>query len=84
MTQQSHASQFRLMADRVEHNQGSGFGGAAVIVPPAQGGEPVELLILDPKADPAQFWGAIYTRAQLEVNALQDRRQMQQGFGSLR
>jgi len=77
----SKAAQFRTMADRIDHNQGSTFGGAAVIMPPDNGGDPVELLIIDAKADPAQFWGTILTRAQMEVQKLQDKSQIQQAFG---
>lgn len=69
------------MADRIDHNKDSTFGGAAVIVPPQNGGEAVVVLVLDEKGDPAQFWGTILTRSQLEIEKLKDRARMQQGFG---
>lgn len=93
----NNSEYFRKMAERIDHNapttpvtivppaQGvpvsSTFGGAAVIVPPAQGGEAVELLVLDAKGDPAQFWGTILTRVQMEVRQLEDKQRIMQGFG---
>jgi len=77
----SNSAPFTQMATRIDHNTDSNFGGAAVIVPPAQGGEKIELLMLDAKGDPAQFWGTILTRAQLELKAIDDKRAIQQGFG---
>lgn len=78
------SDRFRQMADRIDHNKDSTFGGAAVIVPPQNGGEPVVVLVLDEKGDPAQFWGTILTRAQLEVSRLTERQRVQgmQGFAS--
>lgn len=78
----ANSEQFRKMAERIDHNAEATFGGAAVIVPPAQGGETVELLILDAKGDPAQFWGTILTRAQMEIQGLQDKQQIIRGFGA--
>ena len=75
---------YRLMAERLDHNIGAPFGGSCVIIPPAGGGDPIELLMLDSKGDPAQFWGTILTRAQLELKAIDDKRAIQQGFGGIR
>ena len=49
------ASRFARMAQRLEHNLDSTFGGAFVIVPPEGAGEPMEALILDTTGNPAQF-----------------------------
>lgn len=76
------SSCFRKMAERIDHNADSRFGGAAVIVPPQQGGDVIELLILDEKGDPAQFWGTILTRAQLEVGRIEGQKQLQHAFQS--
>ena len=53
------ADRFRQMADRIEKNSDEPFGGCVMIFPPGENPEPVELLWLDVKTDPAQFWGAI-------------------------
>lgn len=50
------AGRFADMAERVSHNLDSKFGGAFVIVPPENGGEPMEALILDTTGDPVQFY----------------------------
>ena len=78
----SESDRFRQMADRIDHNKDSTFGGAAVIIPPLNGGEPVVMLLLDEKGDPAQFWGTILTRAQMEVQKLQNQSQVQRAFGA--
>ena len=75
------ADRFRTMAQAIDHNAGETFGGAAVIIPPANGGEPIELLILDLKADPAQFWSTIKTRIEIKLAELDDLRRNNQAFG---
>jgi hypothetical protein len=77
----SYDAPFEAMKDRIVHNAGSTFGGAAVIVPPEGGGEPIELLMLDAKGDPAQFWGSIASRIQIVLANLQDQQRNQVGFG---
>ena len=77
----SNSGLFRVMADKIDHNVGSSFGGAAVIVPPLNGGAPLDILILDSTADPAQFWSTVLTRAQIVLKALEDQKALQQGFG---
>lgn len=76
-----NSDRFTKMAERISHNSDATFGGAAVIVPPANAGAPIELLILDSNADPAQFWGSILSRAQMEVQKVQDIVQMQRATG---
>lgn len=80
------ADRFRRMGDRIDHNApmspeqpNAMFGGAAVIIPPANGGRPVELLLLDASSDPAQFWATVQTRISLVVSELDA--QARQGFG---
>ena len=74
---------FTKMATRVKHNTGSTFGGACVIVFPTTSNfnlEPIELLILDSKGEPAQFLATLRTRLDMVMQeiAAKDR---QQGFG---
>ncbi len=81
MTDTEQAKRFHAMADSIDHNSGGTFGGAAVIIPPADGGEPIELLILDLKADPAQFWSTIKTRIEIKLAELDEQRRNQKAFG---
>jgi hypothetical protein len=41
-----------------------------VIVPPAGGGENIEILMLDSRADIAQFWSTIQTRITIRVGEI--------------
>lgn len=70
----------RRVADQIEAMNADVFGGVAVIVPPQDGGEPIEVLILDPKKNPAQFYSTIQTRLQIDAAELGDRSRQQQGF----
>lgn len=65
---------FRSMAEAIEKN--GNFGGAFVVIPPLNGGDPIETLILDAKQDPAQFWGMLVTKCQMMI-AEQDHKQRQ-------
>lgn len=78
------AERFKAMAVAIEHNAGNTFGGAVVIVPPPSGGEQIELLILDLKADPAQFWATIRTRIDIKLAELDEVRRNQTAFGARR
>lgn len=72
---------FTKMAERISHNVGSTFGGAVVIIPPGNNGDPIELLMLDAQGDPAQFWSTILTRIQVTIQKLQDQERIAQGYG---
>ena len=78
------AERFRAMAAAIEHNANATFGGAVVIIPPANAGEAIELLILDLKADPAQFWSTIDTRIKIKLAELDGQQRNQTAFGSRR
>ena len=67
---------FSAMAQRIIHNAESVFGGAVVIVPPANGGEPIEMLVLDQAGDAAQFWGTINTRIAIVLDKLKDEQRL--------
>lgn len=69
----SVAQKFRDMADLIERNEAV-FAGAAVIVPPAEGGDPVEVLILDKAASAAQFWATVGARSKESVEAVDARK----------
>lgn len=74
------ADMFRKMADRIEANEGFGFGGAFVVAPPAEGGDPVTVLIVDESNQPAQFWAMLQTRCQLALAAIEEKARGQQGL----
>jgi len=78
------AERFTAMAASIEHNPIATFGGAVVIMPPLNGGEPIELLILDLKADPAQFWSTIRTRIDIKLAELDETRRNTTAFGGRR
>lgn len=67
----SNSERFRKMAERIDHNTDSGFGGACVFVPPSGAGDPIEILMLDNAADPAQFYSTVATRIQITLERLQ-------------
>ena len=69
------------MAEAVERNAEGSFGGAFVVVPPPEAGEPLETLILDSKQDPAQFWMLLKTKCDLELSALDAKQRQQATFG---
>lgn len=72
---------FSDMAALVEHNAKNSFGGACVIVPPPGAGSNVELLMLDPKVDPAQFWSTLKTKIELVLVEMDEKRRLQQMHG---
>ena len=55
---QKTAQVFSDMASRVMLNKDGHFGGAVVIVPPENGGEPVEMFMLT-RESPAAFWAVL-------------------------
>jgi hypothetical protein len=72
----------RRLADQIDLNDPASFGGVAVIVPPQDAGEPIEVLILDPKKNAAQFYATIKTRLEGQLSDLEVlQRQQQAGFG---
>jgi hypothetical protein len=76
------AATLRRMADHVERNaSANSFAGLAVIVPPATGGDAIEMLILDSKGDVGQFYATVSSRIQMAVTELEEARRRQQGFG---
>jgi len=72
---------FRVMAEKIEHNQGSAFGGAIVILPPAQGGDPVAYLSLDEAGDPVLFWSTVRTQVEQALEKLTKNSVVAQTFG---
>lgn len=77
----NNAEPFKKMAQRIEHNADAGFGGACVIIPPAQSGDPIEVLLLDNAADPATFYSTVSTRLQLALDKIGELKAQQGAFG---
>lgn len=80
------AIRFRLMSERITHNaafENAGkFGGAAVIIPPADSNiEPIEFLIDDASGDPAQFYSTLLTRIQIALEGIKDSQRGNKAFG---
>lgn len=73
------ASVFQAMASRLLNISPADFGGAVVIVP--KEGDPIEMLILDPRHDLAMFWANIMSKAQMALEELKEQEQMASGFG---
>lgn len=62
---------FRDMADRVEKIGENEFAGAAVVVPPG-GGEPIALLLVDPKQDLVQFFATVKSRVEVVTSEVME------------
>ena len=76
------AARFTNMSNVITHNDDSGFGGAFVIVPPKDGGDVMETLILDNRQDAVQFWTLLQVKCQTQIAALDSaNRQVQAGYG---
>lgn len=76
----STADRFRKMAERLDHNAAAGFGGCFLIVPPADGGEAIETLILDERQNAAQFWVLLKTKCEDEIIRLDQANRQGQAF----
>jgi hypothetical protein len=75
------SDKFRQMADRIDHNAQSGFGGACVLVLPDQNRRTIEILVLDSTADVGQFLGAVSARIKLVAEELDAAQKQNQAFG---
>src|SRR5204862_6879751 len=63
---QEAAPAFRAMADQIERNADSKFGGAYVIIPPGDYAmQPMSVLVLDTKEDPAGFFNLLDWRTKM-------------------
>lgn len=75
---------FTQMAERIMLNSEQGFGGAFVIVPPGEEPKPRVLLMLDNAENPAMFWAALQTTAQMALQEIQNEEQQSGGFMGMR
>lgn len=75
---------FRRMADAIDKNSGLPFGGAVVIVSPAQSGEAnqiLDFLLLDSSQNVGQFWGLIKGKADIALRQVDSAERQGQAFG---
>ena len=68
------------MSRRIVENLHNPFGGAVVIVPPAEGGHPIEILLLNESTDPALFWKLISDEITKNIRDLDARNSNLQRF----
>jgi hypothetical protein len=75
------AERLVAMAERIRHNAEEEFAGCLVVLPPegvnGQGGEAIELLLIDPKRDAVNFWSTV--RAKVEIGERTFQAQIEQG-----
>jgi hypothetical protein len=69
---------FDKMAAQLRLNKDAKFGGAFLLLPPGDGSEPIEQLMLNLE-EPSIFWASLQTIANMAVAAL-DSKQQRQGF----
>ena len=77
----ANIERFFLMAEAMKHNGARSFGGAFVVVPPAEGGDPLETLILDSKQDAGQFWMLLKTKCDIALGELDQKQRQASTFG---
>jgi hypothetical protein len=75
---ETRAKLFEDMAAQIRLNRGAKFGGAFLVVPPADG-EPFSSLMLN-QEEPGVFWGALKSLVEVAMGAIEQRNR-QQGFG---
>lgn len=80
MTAAEIAAQFRRMADLVERNDGAGFGGAFVVVPPENGGSPFDQLFVTVQQDAGDFWSLLSARCKAEMARVDQLQRQGQGY----
>ena len=80
MTAKEIADKFRDMALLIEANDSASFGGAFVMVPPGDR-EPVQLLILDTRQSPFQFYANIETMAKASMVTLAEEEIHRKAYG---
>jgi len=74
------ADKFRSMATAIELNGADNFGGAFVVIPPTEGGDVLETLVLDSRQDPAMLWMMLKTKCDMELAKLDQLQRSGQAF----
>jgi len=77
----SNAEFFLRVAEEIDRNVASGFGGAFVVVPPKDCGNSIATVILDARQDGMTFWLMLKAKCDAELQVLDaQQRQSQAGF----
>jgi len=71
---------FRKMADDIDRNAAAGFGGAFVCVPPTNGGDSFQTLIVGEAIDPSDFWNLLATKSKAQMSAVDAAQRTGQAF----
>lgn len=74
------AKRFEAMAAQIRLNKDGKFGGAFLLVPPAQTGNVVETLVLSDQ-NAGLFWATVKMLIDAQYKTLQDQQNFQQSFG---
>lgn len=69
---------FTGMAEKVGVNQSADFAGAFAVIPPD--GEPIELLLINNKPNPAVFWGLLKTHAEMALGEIAEKERQRSGW----
>jgi hypothetical protein len=77
----SLADRFRKMADDIERNEAAGFGGAFVVIPPKDGGDPFAQLLVTDHQDPADFWKLLSSKCATQIALVDAANRQGQAFG---
>ena len=80
-TTKSVSDLFRKMAEDIDRNAGAGFGGAFVCVPPKDGGEAFQTLIVGEGTDPSDYWVLLKSKAEAQIRAVDQAARQGQAFG---
>jgi hypothetical protein len=79
MTPTEAAELFRAMADRLERNAATEFGGAFLIIPPEDGG-PLDGAFVTTTPNPVVFWSSVQGQVEIAVQRL-TAPQQSRGYG---
>lgn len=79
--EQTAADRFRQMAERIDHNAASAFGGAYVIIPPRSAFTPWDVLVLDTQEDPAQFLMVLQAKISAALDEIRQKEARAGAFG---
>lgn len=81
MTPAQAAALFRDMAERIERIEEAEFAGAFMVVPPNDGGDPIDGVFSSKAPKPATFWSAVGGEVEVAVAVLRQGQQNPGGRG---
>lgn len=69
------AGLFRSIADRLETNASVEFGGAFLVIPPTNGGDPIDGITVTSTPNPVVFWSSLEGQIELAINTYKSAQQ---------